>query len=84
MRVGLTEMLEPEAKTDNLNLATGTNCEKAQRHRGGAALQKQYLLALAAQRLEAKKTKNQRNATRRSPEKRQTQRCTAFEKLNAV
>jgi hypothetical protein len=41
MRVGLTEMLEPEAKTDNLNLATGTNCEKAQRHRGGAALQKQ-------------------------------------------
>jgi len=40
MRVGLTEMLEPEAKTDNWNLATGTNCEKAQRHRGGTALQK--------------------------------------------
>ena len=33
--------LEPEAKTDNLNLATGTNCGKALRHRGGAALRKQ-------------------------------------------
>ena len=65
MRVGLTEMLEPEAKTDNLDLATGANCEKAQRHRGSAALAKH-------------------NASRRSPEKRQTQRCTAFEKLNAV
>ena len=41
MRVGLTEMLEPEAKTDNLDLATGANCEQAQRHRGCAALQKQ-------------------------------------------
>jgi hypothetical protein len=41
MQVGLTEMLEPEAKTDNLNLATGTNCEKALRHRGCAALRKQ-------------------------------------------
>jgi hypothetical protein len=41
MRVGLTEMLEPEAKMGNLNLATGANCEKAQRHRGGAALPKQ-------------------------------------------
>jgi hypothetical protein len=40
MRVGLTEMLEPEAKTDNPNLATGTNCEKALRHRGGAVLAK--------------------------------------------
>jgi hypothetical protein len=40
MRVGLTEMLEPEAKTDNLDLVTGTNCEKAQRHRGGTALRK--------------------------------------------
>ncbi|HCG3096941.1 hypothetical protein Q4R84_18810 [Morganella morganii] len=40
--------------------------------------------ALATQGPEAKKTTNQRNATRRSPEKRQTQRCTAFEKLNAV
>jgi hypothetical protein len=37
----LTAQLEPEAKTDNLNLATGTNCEKAQRHRGGTALRKQ-------------------------------------------
>ena len=74
MRVGLTEMLEPEANTGNWDLATGTNREQAQRHRGGAALPKQELLALAAQRLEAKKTKNQRNATRRSPEKRQTQR----------
>jgi hypothetical protein len=41
MRVGLTEMLEPEAKTDNLNLTTGANREKAQRHRGGTALRKQ-------------------------------------------
>jgi hypothetical protein len=41
MRVGLIEMLEPEAKTDNLDLATGMNCEKAQRYRGGAALPKQ-------------------------------------------
>ena len=41
MRVGLTEMLEPEAKTGKLDLATGTNREKAQRHRGGAALPKQ-------------------------------------------
>ena len=41
MRVGLTEMLEPEAETDNLNLAMGANCEKAQRHRGGTALRKQ-------------------------------------------
>ncbi|AAS76315.1 hypothetical protein BK824_08560 [Klebsiella pneumoniae] len=40
MRVGLTEMLEPEAKTDNLNLATGANREKTLRHRGGTALQK--------------------------------------------
>ncbi|EJJ97348.1 hypothetical protein KPNIH16_27596, partial [Klebsiella pneumoniae subsp. pneumoniae KPNIH16] len=31
MRVGLTEMLEPEAKTDNLNLATGANREKTLR-----------------------------------------------------
>ena len=37
----LTAMLEPEARTDKLDLATGTNCEKAQRHRGGAALPKQ-------------------------------------------
>ncbi|APV34060.1 hypothetical protein J921_2225 [Acinetobacter baumannii 25493_8] len=40
MRVGLTEMLEPEAKTDNRNLATGANCEKARCHRGGTALRK--------------------------------------------
>ncbi len=40
MRVGLTEMLEPEAKTGKLNLTTGTNCEKAPRHRGCAELQK--------------------------------------------
>ena len=65
MRVGLTEMLEPEAQTDNLDLATGTSCEKARRHRGSAALAKH-------------------NANRRSPEKRQTQRCTTLEKLNAV
>ena len=40
MRVGLTEMLEPEAKTGNTNLATGTNCEKARCNRGGAMLAK--------------------------------------------
>ena len=28
MRVGLTEMLEPEAKTGSHDLATGANCEK--------------------------------------------------------
>jgi len=39
MRVGLTEMLEPEAKKGNLNLATGTNCEKALRHKSNAALE---------------------------------------------
>jgi len=41
MRVGLTEMLEPEAKNGNLNLATGTNCEKTLRHRSSTALAKQ-------------------------------------------
>ena len=61
----MTEMLEPEAKTDNLDLTTGANCEKALRHRGSTALAKH-------------------NASRRSPEKRQAQRCTALEKLNAV
>ena len=40
MRVGLTEMLEPEAKTEAAELTTGTNCEKAQRHQGGAEIQK--------------------------------------------
>ena len=84
MRVGLIEMLEPEAKTGGHDLVTGTNCGKALRHRGGAALRKQYLLALATQGAEAKKTTNQRNANRRSPEKRQTKRCTTLEKLNAV
>ncbi len=84
MRVGLTGRLEPEAKTGNSNLATSTNCEKAVCHRGGAALQKRQLLALATQGLEAKKITNQRNASRRSPDKRQTQRCTTLEKLNAV
>ena len=46
MRVGLTEMLEPEAKTDNLNLATGANREKTLRHRGGTALQNDSCLRL--------------------------------------
>ena len=77
-------MLEPEAKTGNLELVTGANCGKAQRHRGGTTLRKKELLALAAQGPEAKKTKNQRDANRRSPEKRKTQRCTTLDKLNAV
>ena len=47
MRVGLTEMLEPEAKTDNLDLATGTNCEKAQSHRGGTAYAASHARACA-------------------------------------
>jgi hypothetical protein len=41
MRVGLTEMLEPEAKMGSHDLVKGTNCENAQHHRGGTALQKQ-------------------------------------------
>ncbi len=40
MRVGLTEMLEPEAKTGSHDLATGANCEKAQSHRGSTVLTK--------------------------------------------
>ena len=44
MRVGLTEMLEPEAKTDSLNLATGANSEKALRHRSSEALLKNICL----------------------------------------
>ena len=40
MRVGLTEMLEPEAKTEITELTTGANREKAQRHGGGAMLAK--------------------------------------------
>ncbi len=61
MRVGLTEMLEPEAKTGNPNLMTGTNCEKALSHRGGALLAKK-LKTGAAQKGEARQeTKNPTN-----------------------
>ena len=35
----LTAQLEPEAKTGNLNLATGANCEKALRHGSDAMLE---------------------------------------------
>ena len=59
-----------------------TGFEKALRTR--ETLPKKELLAHAGRALEAKKATHQRNASRRSPEKRQTQRCTAFEKLNAV
>jgi hypothetical protein len=34
-------MLELETKTGSHDLVTGANCEKAQHHRGGTALQKQ-------------------------------------------
>ncbi len=39
MRVGLTEMLEPEAKTDNSGIWRRAQSEKTLRHRGGTALQ---------------------------------------------
>lgn len=52
--------------------------------RMGHILQKSELLALAVQGLEAKKSVNLQKSTRQSPEKRQTQRYTTLEELNAV
>ena len=37
---GRLRQLDPMAKTGNPSLATGANCEKALRHRGGAAHEK--------------------------------------------
>ena len=70
MRVGLSAGLDPKRKNES--------------DRTGHGLQKQELLALAAQGLEAKKAGKRRNVNRRSPEKRQTKRCTTLEKMNAV
>jgi len=70
MRVGLSAGLDSK--------------HKKERDRTGHGLRKPELPALAAQGPEAKNTKNPRDDSRRSPEKRQTQRCTTLEKLNAV
>jgi len=40
MRVGLTAVLDPEAKIGNPSLTTGQHGEKAKRHGGGAMLAK--------------------------------------------
>ena len=62
MRVGLSAGLDPKPKRKN------------ESDRTGHGLRKKELPALAAQGLEAKKATNLRDASRRSPEKRQTQR----------
>jgi len=57
----LTAQLDPNAKTGNPKLTTGTNREKALRHRGGAMLAKKLKTGIAPKGDARQETQNPTN-----------------------